>query len=110
METLMSEIPAYMIANLVVRDTDEYRKYEKGFFPILKRFGGEFFTYDDSHEFLEGSEPIKGRIILFKFPSEQAAKDWYNDDEYQALSEFRRAGTHLNSLTLVHGLRPRNTG
>ena len=55
METLMSEIPAYMIANLVVRDTDEYRKYEKGFFPILKRFGGEFFTYDDSHEILEGN-------------------------------------------------------
>ena len=105
----MSEIPVYMIANLVVRDADEYRKYEKGFFPILKRFGGKFVTYDDGHENLEGSEPIKGRIILFKFPSEQAAKDWYNDDEYQALSEFRRVGTHLNSLTLVHGLQPRNT-
>lgn len=103
----MSDIPVYMIANLVVNDADEYLKYEKGFFPILKRFGGEFVTFDDNHEALEGSDPLQGRVILFKFPSEQAAKDWYNDDEYQELSEFRRAGTNLNSLTLVHGLPPR---
>jgi len=96
-----------MIANLVVTDVDEYRKYEKGFFPILKRFGGEFITVDDNHETLEGTDPTVGRVVIFKFPSEQAAKNWYNDDEYQALSEFRRAGTTLKSLTLVHGLPPR---
>ena len=103
----MSDIPVYMIANLVVSDADEYRKYEKGFFPILKRFNGEFDTFDDSHEHLEGTEPLQGRVIIFKFPSEQVAKDWYNDEEYQALSEFRRAGTTLVSLTMVHGLPPR---
>jgi uncharacterized protein (DUF1330 family) len=96
-----------MIANLVVSDADEYRKYEKGFFPILKRFGGEFITFDDNNETLEGTDPTEGRVIIFKFPSEQIAKNWYNDDEYQALSEFRRAGTTLKSLTLVHGLPPR---
>ncbi len=103
----MSDIAVYMIANLVVTDADEYRTYEKGFFPILKRFGGEFITFDDNHETLEGTDPTVGRVIIFKFPSEQAAKDWYNDDEYQALSKFRRAGTTLKSLTLVHGLPPR---
>ena len=103
----MSDIAVYMIANLVVTDVDEYRKYEKGFFPILKRFGGEFITVDDNHETLEGTDPTVGRVVIFKFPSEQAAKNWYNDDEYQALSEFRRAGTTLKSLTLVHGLPPR---
>ncbi len=103
----MSDVAVYMIANLVVSDADEYRKYEKGFFPILKRFGGEFITYDDSHACLEGSDPLEGRVIIFKFPSEQAAKDWYDDKEYQALSEFRRAGTTLKSLTMVHGLPPR---
>ena len=104
----MADIAVHMIANLVVHDAEEYRKYEKGFFPILKRFGGEFVTYDDQPETLEGSEPTEGRLIIFKFPSEQAAKDWYNDGDYQALSEFRRAGTTLKNLTLVHGLPPRN--
>ncbi len=104
----MSDIVVYMIANLVVRDADEYRKYEKGFFPILKRFGGEFVTFDDSHENLEGDSALEGRVIIFTFPSEEKARQWYNDDEYQALSEFRRAGTTLKSLTMVHGLPPRN--
>jgi uncharacterized protein (DUF1330 family) len=103
----MSDVEVYMIANLIVEDASEYRKYEKGFFPILKKFGGEFVTFDDSHENLEGDSPLEGRIIIFKFPSEELAKRWYNDDEYQTLSEFRRAGTTLKSITLVHGLPPR---
>jgi len=103
----MSDVAVYMIANLVVKDANEYRKYEKGFFPILKKFGGEFVTFDDNHENLEGQSPLEGRVIIFKFPSEELAKQWYLDDDYQTLSEFRRAGTTLNSLTMVHGLPPR---
>ena len=103
----MSEVAVFMIANLVVENAVEYRKYEKGFFPILKKFGGEFFTVDDGHENFEGEFPLEDRIIIFKFPSEELAKQWYNDDDYQALSEFRRAGTTLKSLTMVHGLPPR---
>lgn len=103
----MSDVEVYMIANLVVEDPNEYRKYEKGFFPILKKFGGEFVTFDDSHENFEGEFPLEGRVIIFKFPSEELAKQWYKDDDYQALSEFRRAGTTMKSITLVHGLPPR---
>ncbi len=102
-----THVPVYMLANLVVRDANEYRKYEKSFFPILKRFGGEFITFDDNHTTLEGETPPEGRIVLFKFPSEQAAQDWYADVEYQQISEFRRAGTTLRCLTLIHGLPPR---
>ncbi len=103
----MSDVAVHIIANLVIENADEYRKYEKGFFPILKRFGGEFVTFDDNHETLEGEDPIEGRVIIFKFPSEEIARQWYNDEDYQALSEFRRAGTTLKSLTMVHGLPSR---
>ncbi len=104
----MSDAPAYLIANFTIHDKDEYRKYEKGFFPILKRHGGEFFTYDDAPTHLEGTAPRPGRMVIFKFPSEEAATAWWNDPDYQALSEFRRVGTDMQSLTLVHGLPPRN--
>jgi len=103
----MSDVEVYIVVNLEIKDVNEYRKYEKGFFPILKRFGGEFVTFDDNQETFEGSDPIEGRSIIFKFPSEQAARDWYSDKEYQALSEFRRAGTALKHLTMVRGLPPR---
>ena len=103
----MSDTPAYVIANFTIEDKEVYRKYEKGFFPILKKHGGTFFTYDDNSVHLEGSEARPGRMVIFQFPSAEAAQGWYDDPEYQALSEHRRAGTSLISLTIVHGLPPR---
>ena len=103
----MSDTAVYIIANLVIHEKEDYLKYEKGFFPLLKKHGGTFITYDDSSKHLEGSEPRPGRMIMFQFPSEAAADSWYNDPEYQALSEHRRAGTELKSLTMVHGLPSR---
>lgn len=103
----MSDVPVFMIANLEVHDADRYLSYEKGFFPILKRHAGEFFTFDDEIETFEGSAPPSGRMVLFRFPSQAAAKAWYEDPEYQELSKHRRAASKLNFLTLVHGLPPR---
>jgi uncharacterized protein (DUF1330 family) len=103
----MSDVPVFVIANLVVDDAERYREYEQGFFPILKRHDGQFHTFDDKIETLEGDAPPEGRIVIFQFPSEAKAKAWYNDPDYQSLSEHRRASTRLNFLTLVHGMAPR---
>jgi len=104
----MSDTPVYMVVNLSITQVESYRTYEKGFFGMLKKYGGEFITYDDKPVTLEGDTPREGRMIIFKFPSEQAAKDWYADEDYQALSEHRRAGTKLDFLTMVRGLPPRD--
>ena len=103
----MSDAPVYMVVNLAVTDADTYRKYEKGFFSLLKKYGGNFLTFDDEPLTLEGEAPRENRMIIFQFPSEQAAKDWYADPEYQSLSEFRRAGTSLEFLPMVRGIAPR---
>jgi uncharacterized protein (DUF1330 family) len=103
----VAELPVTLIVNLVVEDVDRYRQYEKGFFPLLKKHGGEFVTFDDAAITLEGQAPPPGRLVIFRFPSEQAAQAWYDDPEYQALSEHRRAGTKLQFLTMVHSLPPR---
>ena len=104
----MDEVKVYLIANLNIEDKETYRTYEKGFFPVLEKHGGEFITYDDSIDHLEGSSPLKGRVVFFSFPSETAARKWYSDPEYQELSEYRRKGAPLVSLTMVKGLPPRN--
>lgn len=103
----MSDVAVYAIVNLHVADASVYRQYEKGFFPLLKKYGGEFVTYDDAAFTLEGTSPRTGRMIIFKFPSEAQARAWYADPEYQALSAHRRAGTRLEFLTMVRGLPPR---
>lgn len=103
----MADVPVYLIANFEIHDAETYRTYEKGFFPLLKKHGGEFITFDDASETLEGESPRSGRVVMFRFPSENQAREWYDDPEYQALSEHRRAGTKLEFLTLVHGMAPR---
>ncbi|MBT8149567.1 MAG: DUF1330 domain-containing protein [Gammaproteobacteria bacterium] len=103
----MADIPVYIVVNLAVTNAEEYRVYEKGFFGLLKKHGGSFITFDDKPVNLEGDAPRQGRMIIFSFPSEQAANGWYTDPDYQALSEHRRAGTKLEFLTMVHGMPPR---
>ena len=104
----MSDVPVYLVANLIVTDVGEYRKYEKGFFRILKKHGGSFLSYDDHADHFEGYSARSGRMILCGFPSETAAKNWYADADYQALSEHRRAGTRLEFLTMMRGVPPRS--
>ena len=102
----MSDVKVYMLANLQIHDPDKYRLYEKGFFPILKKHNGEFITYDDNIVHIEGETPMKGRIILFSFPSAKHADEWYSDPEYQAISDHRREGTTA-VITRINGLPAR---
>ena len=70
----MEDVKVYMVVNLDIEDKDTYLKYEKGFFPMLKKHGGEFLTFDDSFRHIEGPEPLAGgRVIIFSFPSEEAS-------------------------------------
>lgn len=104
---MSNKVEVYMVVNLEIQDADSYRNYEKGFFPMLKKHSGRFVTFDDTVEHLEGHTPVKGRMIIFAFPSEEKAKEWFNDPEYQELSKIRRSSTSITSLTMVKGLPPR---
>ena len=101
----MSDFEIIAIANLEITDADEYRKYEKGFFSILKKYNGSFITYDDAPEHKEGDIPLKGRVILFGFLTQEDASNWFNDPEYQELSKFRRDGTSTHSITFTKMLK-----
>ena len=52
----------YVIANFEIKDAENFRNYEKGFFGILKKHGGEFITFDDAPEKIEG-EGLKLSLI-----------------------------------------------
>ena len=102
----MADVPVFVIGNFEIENAERYRDYEKGFFPVLKRHGGTFYTYDDKAHSLEGGT-LNGRVVLLSFPSEEAALGWYNDPGYQDLINIRRESTKLNFLNIVHGMPPR---
>ena len=103
----MRDTKVYFIVNLKIHDSEVYRIYEKGFFPILKKYDGEFITFDDNPKHVEGDNPIEqDRMIMFSFPSSEKADAWWADPDYQELSENRRASTSI-TLTRINGLPPR---
>lgn len=93
--------PVHFIAHFTVNDIDGYRRYEKGFFPILKAHGGQFITYDDHPTILEGTS-AEGRTVIIGFDSEAACLGWWNSPEYVELAAHRRAATTTHSIAMVH--------
>ena len=105
---MTESIRVYMVDNWKIDDRDEYRIYEKGFFPFLKKYNGTFITFDDSPICLEGENPKQfDRVILFSFPSEEDADSWWADEGYQERSKHRRNATDI-TLQRVKGIPSRS--
>ena len=43
----------YMLAQIEIHDSVEYQKYIDGFFPIFKKYNGEFLASDPETEVIE---------------------------------------------------------
>ena len=83
---------AYFIAQYVVNDADLYREYQAGAGPTIQAHGAELVSFDVAAESVEGTAPGPQTVIL-KFESTEAAKAWYNSEEYQAVVGKRLAAS-----------------
>ncbi len=83
---------AYFIAQYVVKNPDLYREYQAGAGPTIQASGAELVSFDVAAETVEGTPPGPQTVII-KFESTEAAKAWYNSDEYQAVVGKRLEAT-----------------
>jgi uncharacterized protein (DUF1330 family) len=83
---------AYFIAQYVVKDPDLYREYQGGAGPTIAAHGAELVAFDVAAETIEGTPPGPQTVVL-KFDSTEAAKAWYNSEEYQAVVGKRLAAS-----------------
>ncbi len=80
-------------------------------------------TRTDGHRFVTDAVARGATLVMAEQPADgvplllvrdarraaiAAARAWFDDPEYQAISKHRRAGTTLRFLTLVHDLPPRS--
>jgi uncharacterized protein (DUF1330 family) len=95
-------MPAYVVANVRVEDTERYPDYSAQVPATIERYGGRFLARAGRAERLEGSvEPE--RFVILEFPSYEQAKAWYESEEYRPLLELRQA-TSTGDLILVEGV------
>lgn len=92
----------FVMAHVDITDADAFGTYTSQFAPTLQPFEGSVVLVSDSPEVLEGEWP-PGRTVVLSFPTQEQARDWYNSDEYQRISQFRRASSN-GSLVLADAL------
>jgi len=82
-------------------DQKELEAYWAGIKDTMKGHPIDVLVAYGNHEVLEG-DPIEG-IVIAKFPTVKAAKDWYYSEAYQSVAKHRQRGAIYQGL-IVEGV------
>jgi uncharacterized protein (DUF1330 family) len=91
----------YFVAQISIRDEDEYRKYLDGFDEMFDQFNGTVVAVDSDPVILEGDWPYS-RTVLIRFPDKDEARRWYDSPAYRELVKHRHRAAEAN-IVLVEG-------
>lgn len=92
----------YIIAEVDVKNPEEYAAYREQVPATVAKYGGEFIVRGGKLESLEGAAP-KGRVVILKFPSFEQAKAWHGSTEYAGPKALRQQHSE-GRLILVEGV------
>jgi uncharacterized protein (DUF1330 family) len=95
-------MPAYVLADIEVRDPERYEKYKALAPPVIAAHGGRYLARGGRTELLEGSWAPE-RTVILEFPSLEKAKAWWDSLEYAEAKALRQASARTNML-IVEGL------
>lgn len=95
----------YVIGGYGITDPKSYEGYVPGVVPLLQKHGAEILVADYESQPLEG-EPRKVNVVL-KFPSEEAARHWYNDPAYAPVRQIRVDTTEGGYIVMAKEFKPR---
>ena len=95
-------MPAYIVfTRTKTLDQRELEAYWAGIKDTMKGHPIEVLVAYGNHEVLEG-DPIEG-IVIAKFPTIKAAKDWYGSQAYQSVAKHRQKGAIYQGV-VVEGI------
>jgi len=91
----------YVIAQINVTDPEAYKDYVAAVSPIVEKFGGEYLVRGGPAQHFEG-ESIGERTVVIRFPTLQAANEWYHSEEYAPVRAMRQAAS-TSLQTIIEG-------
>ena len=89
----------YFVANINIRDDQEYQKYLDDVDEVFAKFRGTYLAVDDLPEILEG-EWENERAVLIRFDSKEDFNNWYYSDEYQNILKHRLNASRCNTILI----------
>ena len=83
-------MPAYLIVETDITDPEQYEQYKAASPGAIAAGGGRFLVRGGDMAVLEG-DWHPSRLVVVEFPDLEAAKAFYESDEYQAAISCARA-------------------
>ncbi|WP_442773309.1 DUF1330 domain-containing protein [Paenirhodobacter enshiensis] len=92
---------AYWISHITVTDPEAHAAYAKAASPAFAKYEGTVLARGSRYVTLEGKE--RGRHVVIRFPSLEAAEACYRSPEYQAALALTN-GTSERDLVIVEAV------
>ena len=91
----------YLIAQINVKNLENYQEYLKNVTPIAEKFGGNYIVRAGRYEIMEGDWNYKRNVVI-EFPTYEKAKEFYLSKEYKPIKKIRIENAE-NNLILIEG-------
>jgi uncharacterized protein (DUF1330 family) len=108
-------MPTYVDGDIHITDPAAYQAHVPRALATIARFGGRVIAGGGKVDLLEG-DPMPERIFIIEFPNADAARRWYQSDDYQEALKVRLStshgrvflieGTEISTAVSVAGLDP----
>jgi uncharacterized protein (DUF1330 family) len=95
-------MPAYLIANIDVKDPAAYEEYKAKVPAIVAKYGGEYLARGGRFVILEG-DWAPARIAVLRFPDIESVQALYASAEYEPLKTLRQHVTKTD-FVVVEGI------
>ncbi len=92
----------YFVAQIQIKDINEYQKYLDSIDRVFLKFNGKYLAVDENPVVLEGNWHYD-RVVIIEFPGEKDLKLWYESDEYQEIVQYRLKAAKCDTL-FIKGL------
>ena len=86
---------AFMFIQADIKDPAQFLEYAKRAPALIGKFGGRYRCMRGEVEQLEGN-PDNRKIVVSEWPSMEAAKTFWNSDEYEELKQVREGSADIN--------------
>jgi uncharacterized protein (DUF1330 family) len=95
-------MPAYVIVETDVHDPEQYQHYKTAAAASVAGAGGRYVARGGEHAVFEGDWEPK-RLVLLEFDDLDAARRWYDSDEYGEAKRLRE-GAATFRMVAVQGV------
>ena len=92
-------MPAYIIVDITIHNSENYEEYKKLTPPSLLPYEGKFIARGGATETLEG-DWRPGRMVILEFPSFEKAMQWWNSEEYSPAKALRQANAETKMIVV----------